>query len=139
VSLPTRAEDWPKLAQSITASGLTRQALVQTEWVQGEVQADTLHIVLRTAIKAYTEPSCADRIQKAISTHFGQTVRLTMQLGEAERTAHAVHNSERKQALESAKTELQHDPMVQALQHTLGATIVPGSERALKQDSPRDI
>jgi len=136
--LPSAA-NWPQVSQEVPAKGLTRQALVQAELVEASRDGEVLHIVLRTAIKAYTEPSMATRLESALGQYYGSTVRLQMQFGEAQQTAHAVQSETRRQALEGAKQALQEDPFLKDIQNLMGATVVSGSERTLSNTGPADI
>ena len=136
--LPSAA-NWPQVSQEVPAKGLTRQALVQAELVEANRDGEVLHIVLRTAIKAYTEPSMATRLESALGQYYGCTVRLQMQFGEAQQTAHAVQSETRRQALEGAKQALQEDPFLKDIQNLMGATVVSGSERTLSNTGPADI
>ncbi|WP_341236762.1 DNA polymerase III subunit gamma/tau [uncultured Limnobacter sp.] len=136
--LPSAA-NWPQVSQEVPAKGLTRQALVQAELVEANRDGDVLQIVLRTAIKAYTEPSMVTRLEAALGQYYGSTVRLQMQFGEAQQTAHAVQSETRRQALEGAKQALQADPFLKDIQNLMGATVVSGSERTLSNTGPADI
>jgi DNA polymerase III subunit gamma/tau len=136
--LPSAA-NWPQVSQEVPAKGLTRQALVQAELVEASREGDVLHIVLRTAIKAYTEASMVARLEGALGQYYGSTVRLQMQFGEAQQTAHAVQSETRRQALEGAKQALQEDPFLKDIQNLMGATVVSGSERTLSNTGPADI
>lgn len=136
--LPSAA-NWPQVSQEVPAKGLTRQALVQAELVEANRDGEVLHIVLRTAIKAYTEASMATRLESALGQYYGCTVRLQMQFGEAQQTAHAVQSETRRQALEGAKQALQEDPFLKDIQNLMGATVVSGSERTLSNTGPADI
>lgn len=136
--LPSAA-NWPQVSQEVPAKGLTRQALVQAELVEASRDGEVLHIVLRTAIKAYTEPSMVTRLESALGQYYGSTVRLQMQFGEAQQTAHAVQSETRRQALEGAKQALQEDPFLKDIQNLMGATVVSGSERTLSNTGPADI
>ncbi|WP_394672909.1 DNA polymerase III subunit gamma/tau [Limnobacter sp.] len=136
--LPSAA-NWPQVSQEVPAKGLTRQALVQAELVEANRDGDVLQIVLRTAIKAYTEPSMVTRLEAALGQYYGSTVRLQMQFGEAQQTAHAVQSETRRQALEGAKQALQEDPFLKDIQNLMGATVVSGSERTLSNTGPADI
>lgn len=136
--LPSAA-NWPQVSQEVPAKGLTRQALVQAELVEASQQGDVLQIVLRTAIKAYTEPSMVTRLESALGQYYGKTVRLQMQFGEVQQTAHAVQSESRRQALDGAKQALQEDPFLKDIQNLMGATVVSGSERTLSNTGPADI
>lgn len=136
--LPSAA-NWPQVSQEVPAKGLTRQALVQAELVEASRDGEVLQIVLRTAIKAYTEPSMVTRLEGALGQYYGTAVRLQMQFGEAQQTAHAVQSETRRQALEGAKLALQEDPFLKDIQNLMGATVVSGSERTLSNTGPADI
>lgn len=133
------AGNWPQVSQEVPAKGLTRQALVQAELVEANREGDVLQIVLRTAIKTYTEPSMVTRLEGVLSQYYGSTVRLQMQFGEAQQTAHAVQSETRRQALDGAKQALQEDPFLKDIQNLMGATVVSGSERTLSNTGPADI
>lgn len=136
--LPSAA-NWPQVSQEVPAKGLTRQALVQAELVEASREGDTLQISLRTAIKAYTEPSMVTRLETALGQYYGCTVRLQVQFGEVQQTAHAVQSETRRQALDGAKQALQEDPFLKDIQNLMGATVVSGSERTLSNTGPADI
>lgn len=136
--LPSAA-NWPQVSQEVPAKGLTRQALVQAELIQASRDGDVLQIVLRTAIKAYTEASMVTRLESALGQYYGCTVRLQVQFGEVQQTAHAVQSETRRQALDGAKQALQEDPFLKDIQNLMGATVVSGSERTLSDTGPADI
>lgn len=136
--LPSAA-NWPQVSQEVPAKGLTRQALVQAELVEASREGDTLQISLRTAIKAYTEASMVTRLETALGQYYGCTVRLQVQFGEVQQTAHAVQSETRRQALDGAKQALQEDPFLKDIQNLMGATVVSGSERTLSNTGPADI
>lgn len=136
--LPSAA-NWPQVSQEVPAKGLTRQALVQAELVEASREGDTLQISLRTAIKAYTEASMVTRLESALGQYYGCTVRLQVQFGEVQQTAHAVQSETRRQALDGAKQALQEDPFLKDIQNLMGATVVSGSERTLSDTGPADI
>lgn len=136
--LPSAA-NWPQVSQEVPAKGLTRQALVQAELIEASRDGDVLQIVLRTAIKAYTEASMVARLESALGQYYGCTVRLHVQFGEVQQTAHAVQSETRRQALDGAKQALQEDPFLKDIQNLMGATVVSGSERTLSDTGPADI
>ncbi|MCR2745655.1 DNA polymerase III subunit gamma/tau [Limnobacter parvus] len=136
--LPSAA-NWPQVSQEVPAKGLTRQALVQAELVEASREGDTLQISLRTAIKAYTEVSMVTRLESALGQYYGCAVRLQVQFGEVQQTAHAVQSETRRQALDGAKQALQEDPFLKDIQNLMGATVVSGSERTLSNTGPADI
>ncbi len=130
--LPTMKQRLNAPTDLIDLAGLTELAGISRE-------GDVLQIVLRTAIKAYTEPSMVTRLESALGQYYGNTVRLQMQFGEVQQTAHAVQSETRRQALDGAKQALQEDPFLKDIQNLMGATVVSGSERTLSNTGQADI
>ncbi|HEY1059543.1 MAG TPA: DNA polymerase III subunit gamma/tau [Limnobacter sp.] len=138
LDLPT-PETWPEASQQIPAKGLIRQALVQAELVSVAREGAGLQFQLRTAIRPYTDASMVSRIEGLLAGYYGVPVKVTMTLGEAQQTAHAVHSENRRQAMEGAKKSLDEDPFLKGIQNLMGATVVPGSERTLNDIGPADV
>ncbi|HEX5485307.1 MAG TPA: DNA polymerase III subunit gamma/tau [Limnobacter sp.] len=138
LQLPSKSS-WPEFSQQVAATGLTRQALVQAELVKCEQHDNAVVLTLKTAIKAYTEGLTVTRMEKALSDHLGCTVKLDMQHGEVQQTAHAVNTEQRKQAFDEARQAIQEDPFLSEISKTMGASVVPGSERPLHVSGPADV
>lgn len=138
VQLPSTAT-WPEFSQQVPATGLTRQALVQAELVKCEQQDNAVVFTLKTAIKAYTEGLTVSRMEKALGDFLACSVKLNMQHGEVQQTAHAVQSEQRKQAFDEARQAIQEDPFLSEISKTMGASVVPGSERPLQVSGPADV
>ena len=109
-----RARDWPE--------PLARQS----EWAG--VQGDA--IVLRVAVKTLAESESRVRLQTVLCEHFGQGIRLDVEVGiTGDATAHAVAKAERAARQQAAEDAVAVDPFVQALLADFGGQVVPGSIR----------
>ena len=117
---------WPELAARLPVTGLAAELARQSEWAG--LQGDT--IVLRVAVKTLAESESRVRLQTVLCEHFGQSVRLDVDVGATgEATAHAVAQAERAARQQAAEEAVAADPFVQALVADFGGRVVPGSVR----------
>ncbi|ARP97438.1 DNA polymerase III subunit gamma/tau [Bordetella genomosp. 13] len=120
------AASWPQLAARLPVTGLAAELAKQSEWLG--VQGDA--VVLRVAVKTLAESESRVRLQTVLCEHFGQGLRLEIEVGATgDGTAHAVAKIERAARQQAAEEAVQADPFVQALISRFGAHVVPGSVR----------
>lgn len=117
---------WPELAGRLPVTGLAAELARQSEWAG--VQGDA--VVLRVAVKTLAESESRVRLQTVLCEHFGQGIRLDVEVGSTgDATAHAVAQAERAARQSAAEDAVAVDPFVQALVAEFGGTVVPGSIR----------
>ncbi|WMD20646.1 DNA polymerase III subunit gamma/tau [Achromobacter seleniivolatilans] len=117
---------WPELAARLPVTGLAAELARQSEWAG--VQGDA--IILRVAVKTLAESESRVRLQTVLCEHFGQGIRLDVEVGvTGEATAHAVAQAERAARQQAAEDAVAIDPFVQALVADFGGRVVPGSIR----------
>ncbi len=117
---------WPELAAKLPVTGLAAELARQSEWAG--VQGDA--IVLRVAVKTLAESESRIRLQTVLCEHFGQGIRLDVQVGvTGDDTAYAVQQAERAARQQAAEDAVAIDPFVQALLADFGGQVVPGSIR----------
>ena len=117
---------WPELAARLPVTGLAAELARQSEWVG--VQGDA--IVLRVAVKTLAESESRVRLQTVLCEHFGQGIRLDVDVGAVgDATAHAVAQAERAARQQAAEDAVAVDPFVQALVSDFGGQVVAGSVR----------
>ncbi|EHK68268.1 DNA polymerase III subunit gamma/tau [Achromobacter arsenitoxydans] len=122
---------WPELAARLPVTGLAAELARQSEWAG--VQGDA--IILRVAVKTLAESESRVRLQTVLCEHFGQGIRLDVQVGiTGDATAHAVAQAESAARQLAAENAVAVDPFVQALVADFGGQVVPGSIRHV--DSP---
>ncbi|WP_144637922.1 DNA polymerase III subunit gamma/tau [Bordetella genomosp. 13] len=120
------ADGWPELAARLPVTGLAAELAKQSEWAG--VQGDA--VVLRVAVRTLAESESRVRLQTVLCEHFGQGLRLEIQVGATgDGTAHAVARIERAARQQAAEEAVQADPFVQALISRFGAHVVPNSVR----------
>ncbi|WP_332613228.1 DNA polymerase III subunit gamma/tau [Achromobacter sp. ESBL13] len=117
---------WPGLAATLPVTGLAAELARQSEWAG--VQGDA--IILRVAVKTLAESESRVRLQTVLCEHFGQGIRLDVQVGvTGDDTAHAVAKAERAARQQAAEDAVAVDPFVQALLADFGGYVVPDSIR----------
>ena len=116
--------DWPALARRLAATGLLGQFLQQSELLS--VDQDSFRV--RVPIRPLAEAATVTRVRELLSQHFGQPVRLQVEVGAvAGVTAARVVEQERGERLEAARESLESDPFVRSLLSDLGGRILPDS------------
>jgi len=122
------AAEWPGLAARLPVTGLAAELARQSEWAG--VQGDA--VVLRVAVKTLAESESRVRLQTVLCEHFGQGLRLEIEVGATgDGTAHAVAQIERAARQQAAEDAVAVDPFVQALKADFGGRVIPGSVRAV--------
>ena len=87
---------------------------------------------LRVAVRTLAESESRVRLQTVLCEHFGQSLRLEIEVGATgDGTAHAVARAERAARQEAAEQAVAVDPFVQALINDFGGHVVPDSVRAV--------
>lgn len=123
------AQNWPDLAARLPVTGLAAELARQSEWAG--VQGDA--VMLRVAVRTLAESESRVRLQTVLCEHFGQGLRLEIEVGSTgDATAHAVARIERAARQQAAEDAVAADPFVQALINDFGGHVVPGSVRAVE-------
>ncbi|MFU1927891.1 DNA polymerase III subunit gamma/tau [Bordetella hinzii] len=123
------AQNWPELAARLPVTGLAAELARQSEWAG--VQGDA--VVLRVAVRTLAESESRVRLQTVLCEHFGQSLRLEIEVGvTGDATAHAVARIERAARQQAAEEAVAADPFVQALVNDFGGHVVPNSVRAVE-------
>jgi DNA polymerase-3 subunit gamma/tau len=119
--------EWPELVARLEIKGLVRELARQSELVAVEGH----NIRVRVAQKTLTEGAQIERLQAALSQHFGVAVKLRVDVGRTADTA-AVRADAAATHLQGAAEQAFHAaPLVRQLIDQHGATLVPGSVRPI--------
>lgn len=124
------AQPWHVFSRSLPVRGGAEQLARQSEWLgaQGNI------VRIRVANQALADISAKDRLRDALSEHFGQDVRLDIEVGATgSETAHAQDEAARRARQLAAEQSIASDPLVQALQSDFGGRVLPGSVRPSTQ------
>jgi DNA polymerase-3 subunit gamma/tau len=127
-AVPTAArEDWSAILAALGLSGMAAQLAAHCSLEQ--LGATQIRLRLDAQGEMFRRPQVEQRLAEALSKHFGRTLRLEIQVGDApledtpaRRQARA--EDERQRAAQAA---IESDPNVRALQDMFGATVQPGS------------
>ncbi len=116
---------WPVLAGEMPLSGMAQQCVLQAACLG--FSGDELRLVVPT--DALAKGPHLERVRQALTHRFGAEVKLTVSVGEvaAGLSAQWFAQEAEKARLAAAVQALDEDPFVQALIHSFGAQIVPGS------------
>lgn len=125
------AIDWPALMRTLPLRGVPQQLAMQSELLAYEDTAAAVTIKLRVPVDTLLSAGSADKLAAALEQHYRKPVRLATEIGAVNRTAHAADVAEQAERQRQAELTLQEDPFVQSLMREFGATIVPGSIRAV--------
>ena len=91
---------------------------------------DGLEFRVRVPVKALAEAATVGKVRDALSTHFGATVRLTVETGAVgSATAASVVSRQRAERLSEARSAIEADPFVRTLIDDFDGRIVPDSVR----------
>lgn len=114
------ATEWPALAAKLPVTGLAAELARQSEW--SGVQGDA--VVLRVAVKTLAESESRVRLQTVLCEHFGQGLRLEIEVGATgDSTAHAVAQIEKAARQKAAEEAVDADPFVLALKADFGGRV----------------
>jgi len=114
------AAEWPALAAKLPVTGLAAELARQSEW--SGVQGDA--VVLRVAVKTLAESESRVRLQTVLCEHFGQGLRLEIEVGvTGDGTAHAVAQIEKAARQQAAEEAVAVDPFVLALKADFGGRV----------------
>jgi len=114
------AAEWPALAAKLPVTGLAAELARQSEW--SGVHGDA--VVLRVAVKTLAESESRVRLQTVLCEHFGQGLRLEIEVGATgDGTAHAVAQIEKAARQQAAEKAVASDPFVLALKSDFGGQV----------------
>lgn len=130
---PPADTDWHALAAALPVSGIARALVNHCDWVGREAGKVTLriepghdHLLAEAAITRLTE---------ALSAHFGEPVKLDLQVGKPKAETPAAAAERTLAEREAAAVEaIEKDPTVAALRETFDAEIIPDSIRPQRSD-----
>ncbi|MEQ4618709.1 MAG: DNA polymerase III subunit gamma/tau C-terminal domain-containing protein, partial [Corticimicrobacter sp.] len=124
------SQPWHVFSRSLPVRGGAEQLARQSEWLgtQGNV------VRIRVANQALADISAKDRLRDALSEHFGQDIRLEIEVGATgSETAHAQDEAARRARQLAAEQSIASDPLVQTLQSDFGGRVLLGSIRPSTQ------
>ncbi|GAB6848749.1 DNA polymerase III subunit gamma/tau [Paraburkholderia kururiensis] len=124
------AGDWPALAVGLALKGISYQLAFNSELTA----LDGTTLKLSVPVPQYAEATQVAKLKSALAERLGKPVEVQVEVGPARRTAAALDAAARAQRQRDAEREIGAAPFVQQLIREFGASIVPGSIRAIAPD-----
>jgi DNA polymerase-3 subunit gamma/tau len=118
--------DWPGLIERLRLSGLTRELAARSELLGCSGNQMTVRVPVRTLAEGGT----LERLQAALTQHFGRPVRVRIEVGATSGpTAAGLAEQARSERQKRAEESIYADPFVQQLIDSFGASVDPQSIR----------
>ncbi len=127
--------NWPALVAGLPLRGVVHQLAQQSELTACDVTGQQLTLSLRVPLETLLSSGSAEKLTSALADQFSQSVRLEFDIGAVQRTAHAEAIVERARRQQLAESDIQQDPVVQLLMQELGANLVSGSVRPIRESA----
>jgi DNA polymerase-3 subunit gamma/tau len=128
------AVDWQTLVGRLDLTGLSRQLAANCAWLGRD--GDTVRLRLDPRSAALRTSNTEERLLQALQKHFGPRTRLSIDTGDGDATDEDTPaRREARQAeakLAEARSALDQDPTVRALQDRFGAAVQPVSVKPLR-------
>ncbi|MEN9705692.1 MAG: hypothetical protein RLZZ393_1571 [Pseudomonadota bacterium] len=126
---------WPQLSQQLDLVGLARQLASNSAYVGR--QGGLLRFALDPRHQAIRSRSQEEKLAQALSRHFGETLRIEIDVAAAVAETPAVAQARQvDERLGAARVALDSDPAVMALKERFGATLHADSVRLTGDASP---
>lgn len=127
-SPPAAIDDWTALIEQLPLRGPSRELAANTHLV--EMTDSVVRLGLSPRHAQYQTESAEARLGQALGEWFKRKIKLLIETKEDNvMTAAIKREAQAQERQESAEQSIENDPTVQALQETMGATVVPNSIR----------
>jgi DNA polymerase-3 subunit gamma/tau len=125
------AAAWVTIFGKLDLQGAARQLASHCVWVSR--QGNVVRLALDPRTKIVRTPAQQDKLSQALSKHFGESLRVEIDLVETvgETPAQAENRASAEQ-LDDARRSLDNDPNVRAFKERFGATLLPETVRPAK-------
>ncbi|WP_442783760.1 DNA polymerase III subunit gamma/tau [Collimonas fungivorans] len=123
--------NWPLLASTLAVRGVAHQLAQQSELVKSDSSGSAAQFHLRIPFDTLRSAGSVDKLEIALSEHFGRPVKVETELGTVRHTANAQMLAAQAERQRLAELTAQSDPFIQSMMREFGASIVPGSIKPL--------
>ncbi len=114
--------DWARLLPELGLNGAARLLAGNCAYLKRE--DDTLWFSLDPSFEAMLTGPRQDALAEALSRHFGETLKVKVSVGEAEKeTPHQEESRLADEGMEAARQNLENDPNVKAMKSMFGAEL----------------
>ena len=125
---PGALKEWTQIVAELNLQGPARQLAAHCMLV--EKLPGRVHLRLDVQGEHFRRPALEEKLLQALSTYFGETLKLEIQVGAAlTDTPARQHQAAAEDRLQAARTAIETDPNVRALRDVFGATVQTDSIR----------
>ncbi|SFA90091.1 DNA polymerase-3 subunit gamma/tau [Collimonas sp. OK607] len=123
--------NWPLLAANLAVRGVAHQLAQQSELIKSDSSGAAVQFHLRIPFDTLRSAGSVDKLEVALTEHFGRNVKVETELGTVRHTANAQAMAAQAERQRLAEQTAQNDPFIQSMMREFGASIVPGSIKPL--------
>ena len=136
-ALPADAREWAELVQRLRLGGQARMLAAECELLA--CSGSTIRMRLAFAHRHLAEASYQSRLREALEKHFGQDIRLDIELAEGETNSPQRQQTEARERLQAdAEQTAANDPLVQDIIQQMGGRltrVTPANTQTNKEPS----
>ncbi len=92
-------------------------------------QGERVQLALDTAGEPFRRPSLEEKLAQALSSWFGEPIRLEIAMAQAPDTPARRQKIAAEDRLQNARESIENDPNIRAMRDMFGATVQPDSVR----------
>ena len=136
ITLPIKAsvQNWADLIKQLNLSGIS-QLLAQNCVLQSQTE-NQIELVLSPQQAPLLNDNAKQRITDALRQHFGNSIQLTIRLGDSQQTSPAAQAATKASILQqAAERAVLADPNIQSLLSQFDGIIAPGSVKPMSTTS----
>ena len=120
--------DWSELVPELKLRGI--DGLLASNCALSGRDGDVVHLALDKSAETYLTRARQETLQKALSEHFGERLKIEITIGECDKETPLQKKSrEENEDLQARREGLETDPNVVAMKNMFGATLDPDSVR----------
>jgi len=124
------ADQWARIVSQLNLQGPTSQLAAYCTLLGKE--GNRVRLLLDENGEPFRRPALEDKLAQALSAHFGEIIKLDLEIGDRSKTANLDTPARRQQVqaqdrLQAARASIAADPNIQAMRDMFGATVQPDS------------
>ncbi|HET8552392.1 MAG TPA: DNA polymerase III subunit gamma/tau [Gammaproteobacteria bacterium] len=122
--------NWAALVEALPLRGISRELAINCAFDKRD--GDTIRLTLDAAHQQLMTEQSRNRLQQALSRHYGRTIEVRISAGATAAPTPAQRREKREsERMAAARNAIETDPNVRALQEAFGAEIKPASIKPL--------
>ncbi|MBK8162222.1 MAG: DNA polymerase III subunit gamma/tau [Gammaproteobacteria bacterium] len=123
-AMPAADSGWGDVAGALGLQGMARELAANCVLLGRE--GDAIRLMVDKAHAHLYNKTMEERLQQALSRHYGAGIRLSIEIGEPEAATPArIRQQQERDRMQAAITSLENDAEVKTLKETFNARIVP--------------